>query len=103
MLRFVADVACMIVAAGANANAVEDLAKAKGCLKCHTVEEEKVGPACKGIAAKYTGESDAGATLVAKFRDGCHMKATALDSAIMLGRLSARHYTMVDIPVTSAR
>lgn len=93
MLRFVADAVCMIVAAGANANAVEDLAKAKGCLKCHTVEEKMVGPACKGIAAKYTGE----------FRDGSHMKATALEPAIMLGRLSARQYTMADILVTSAR
>ena len=62
-----------------------------------------MGPACKGIAAKYTGESDAGATLVAKFRDGCHMKAMALEAAIMLGRLSARQYTMADILVTSAR
>ena len=83
MLTLVAAAACMVVAAGANASAAEDLAKAKGCLKCHAVGEKKVGPSYKDIAAKYTGKSDAEATLVAKLRDGKgHMKVTASDAEI---------------------
>lgn len=83
MLTLVAAAACMMVATGANGNAAEDLAKAKGCLKCHTVGEKKVGPSYKDIAAKYKGKSDAEAMLVAKLRDGKgHMKATASEAEI---------------------
>lgn len=83
MLTLVAGAACMMVAAVANASAAEDLAKAKGCLKCHSVGEKKVGPSYKDIAAKYTGKSEAEATLVAMLRDGKgHMKATASDAEI---------------------
>jgi cytochrome c len=83
MLALVAAAVGMMVAAGANASAAEDLAKAKGCLKCHAVGEKKVGPAYQDIAAKYKGKSDAEATLVAKLRDGKgHMKVTASEAEI---------------------
>jgi len=73
----------MMVAAGANASAAEDLAKAKGCLKCHAVGEKKVGPSYKDIASKYKGKSDAEAVLVAKLGDGKgHVKATASEAEI---------------------
>jgi len=75
--------ACIIVAPRVNASAVEDLAKTKGCLKCHAVGEKKVGPAYKDIAAKYSGKSDTEATLVAKLRDGKgHIKAIASEAEI---------------------
>jgi cytochrome c len=83
MLTLVAAAACMMAVAGANASEAEDLAKAKGCLKCHAVGEKKVGPSYKDIAAKYAGKSDAEAAVVAKLRDGKgHMKITASEAEI---------------------
>lgn len=63
----------MIVAAGfasqaAMANA--DLAKAKNCMACHAVANKLVGPAYKDVAAKYAGQKDAEAKLVAKVMKG---------------------------------
>jgi cytochrome c len=58
-----------LVAAGA-ASASEDLAKSSGCLTCHAVATKKVGPAFKDIAAKYKGNADAQATLVANLKAG---------------------------------
>ncbi len=60
-----------------------DLAKAKGCLGCHSVAEKKVGPAYKDVAAKYKGNKDAEATLTAKLKDGKgHMKIAATDAEL---------------------
>jgi len=65
------------------ADAGADLAKAKGCLGCHAVAEKKVGPAYKDVAAKYKGNKDAEATLIAKLKDGKgHMKVAASDAEI---------------------
>ena len=44
--------AAAVVSAPAFANA--DLAKAKGCLACHSVDKKVVGPAYKDVAAKYS-------------------------------------------------
>jgi cytochrome c len=58
--------------------AQEDLAKAKGCLGCHAVDQKKVGPAFKDVAAKYKDNKDAEATLVTKLSEGKgHMKVSA--------------------------
>lgn len=46
------------------------LAKDKGCMACHGVDSRIVGPAYKDIAARYKGQADIGAKLVAKVRDG---------------------------------
>lgn len=47
-----------------------DLAKAKGCLGCHTVDAKLVGPAYKDVAKKYAGDKTAAAKLAKKIRDG---------------------------------
>ena len=72
----------MAGAAGA-ADTGGDLAKAKGCLGCHAAAEKKVGPAYKDVAAKYKGNKDAEATLIAKLKDGKgHMKVAASDAEL---------------------
>ncbi len=53
----------LLVAAGllctAAAQADEALAKAKGCLACHTVDKKLIGPIYKDVAKKYAGQKDA--------------------------------------------
>ena len=48
----------------------QDALKAAGCLGCHDMDKKKVGPAYKDVAAKYKGNKDAEAMLVAKIKDG---------------------------------
>ena len=57
-----------LVSNAAMANA--DLAKAKNCMACHAVANKLVGPAFKDVAAKYAGQKDAEAKLVAKVMKG---------------------------------
>jgi cytochrome c len=52
------------------ADAGLDLAKSKNCLACHAVATKLVGPAYKDVAAKYAGQKDAEAKLVAKVMKG---------------------------------
>jgi len=83
ILTLVAVAFGIMATAAANANSAEDLAKAKGCLKCHAIGEKKVGPAYKDVAAKYKGKSDAETTLIAKLRDGKgHVKPAASETEI---------------------
>ena len=67
-------VACALVAAGllsaGAAQADEALAKAKGCLACHTVEKKLVGPAYKDIAKRYAGQNGIDAKLAEKVIKG---------------------------------
>lgn len=58
---------CMLLATAAHAD--EALAKAKGCMACHTVDAKLVGPAYKEVAKKYAGKG-AEATLVKKVLEG---------------------------------
>jgi cytochrome c len=58
-----------LVFAGA-AQADEALAKAKGCLACHTIEKKLVGPAYKDIAKRYAGQKDIEAKLAEKIIKG---------------------------------
>ena len=44
---------------GGAAQADEALAKAKGCLACHTVDKKLIGPMYKEVAKKYAGQKDA--------------------------------------------
>lgn len=66
----------MLAAAGfmmaTQASAADEsaLAKAKGCLACHTVDKKVVGPAYKDVAAKYKGDKTAPAKLAAKVKAG---------------------------------
>ena len=71
MKRFVMGamvVGAAFVSQAAMANA--DLAKAKNCMACHAVANKLVGPAYKDVAAKYAGQKDAEAKLVAKVIKG---------------------------------
>jgi cytochrome c len=71
MKRFVMGamvVGAAFVSQSAMANA--DLAKAKNCMACHAVANKLVGPAYKDVAAKYAGQKDAEAKLVAKVIKG---------------------------------
>ncbi|MBV8667154.1 MAG: c-type cytochrome [Burkholderiaceae bacterium] len=52
------------------AEAPADLAKAKNCLACHSVQTKIVGPAYKDVAAKYAGQKDAEDKLVKKVLTG---------------------------------
>ena len=75
-----------VAAAGAllaGAVQAQDVLKAKGCLNCHEMDKKKVGPAYKDVAAKYKGNKDAEATLVAKLKEGKgHMKVSATDDEL---------------------
>jgi cytochrome c len=58
----------LLMVGTAQANA--DLAKAKGCTNCHTVDKKLVGPALKDIAAKYKDDAGAQARLEEKVKKG---------------------------------
>lgn len=52
------------------AMAQPDLAKAKNCLACHSVDKKLIGPAYKDVAAKYANDKGAEATLIKHVREG---------------------------------
>lgn len=54
----------------ARADGALDLARASGCLACHSVDAKVLGPAWKDVAARYRGEAGARDALIAKVRDG---------------------------------
>jgi len=51
-----------------------DLAKANGCLSCHALDEKIVGPAYSKVAAKYSDDADAAASLAQSIRNGSQGK-----------------------------
>ncbi|AMO98790.1 c-type cytochrome [Collimonas sp. NPDC087041] len=58
------------VSGSALADAGLDLAKAKNCLACHSVQNKVVGPAYKDVAAKFAGQKGAEDMLVQKVLKG---------------------------------
>jgi cytochrome c len=66
------------VTAAVDADAAMKLAKESGCVKCHSVDKAKKGPAYQKTAAKYKGKADGEAKLIelvtkspkVKFEDG---------------------------------
>ena len=52
------------------AQASEELAKKYNCLACHQVDKKVLGPSYQDVAAKYKGQADAPAKLVAKVKAG---------------------------------
>ncbi len=52
------------------AMAQPDLAKAKNCLACHSVDKKLIGPAYKDVAAKYANDKEAEARLIKHVREG---------------------------------
>jgi cytochrome c len=62
--------AMMAALASGSAFANADLAKAKNCMTCHSVDAKVVGPAYKEVAKKYAGDKTAEAKLVQKVMKG---------------------------------
>lgn len=52
------------MAAAADADAAQALAKKEGCLKCHAIDKKKEGAPLKEISAKYKGKADAEAKIM---------------------------------------
>ncbi|WP_329605313.1 c-type cytochrome [Undibacterium fentianense] len=66
-LLFVASLSLM---ASGSALANADLAKAKNCMSCHSVDNKILGPAFKDVAKKYAGDKTAEAKLATKVVKG---------------------------------
>lgn len=67
----------------AQAQDAGQLAQSKGCMSCHAVDQTKMGPSFKSLAAKYKGQADAAGNLVAELRDGKgHMKSSATEAEL---------------------
>ncbi|MEO7954483.1 MAG: c-type cytochrome [Polaromonas sp.] len=58
-----------LLAFGAQAATPEEAMNKAGCMACHAKDKKVLGPAFKGIAAKYKGQ-EAPATLMDKVRKG---------------------------------
>ena len=82
-LRFVVAIAGAIAAGVTLAQSGADVVKAKGCLTCHAVDQKKIGPAYKELAAKYKGDAKAEGNLIAKIKEGkTHPKVAASDAEL---------------------
>lgn len=61
IMKFISTLAAMSLMAlsltSFEATADEALAKSKGCLNCHGIENKIVGPAYKDVAKKYQGQN----------------------------------------------
>lgn len=69
----VVQLACAValgLAAVSPVMASEEIIKKARCVACHAVDQKRVGPAYKDVAAKYKGQGDAVAVLSAKIRSG---------------------------------
>lgn len=62
--------AATLLAAAKPALADEAIVKKARCVACHAVDQKRVGPAYKEVAAKYKGDSKAPAMLFDKVRQG---------------------------------
>ena len=83
VLRFIVAVAGAVAAGVVLAQSGADVVKAKGCLTCHAVDQKKIGPSYKDVAAKYKDDKGAEGKLVAKLKDGKdHPKIAASDAEL---------------------
>ena len=48
----------------------DELLRNSGCYACHSVDQKRIGPSYKEVAAKYSGDSSASAALVEKVTNG---------------------------------
>jgi cytochrome c len=60
--------ACLFFAGAACAS--EELFKRSNCMACHAIDQKRVGPSMKEVAAKYHGDSAAADMLARKIREG---------------------------------
>ena len=60
-----------------------ELVKTKGCLTCHALDQKKLGPSIRDIAAKHKGVKDADTKLVADIKAAkSHPKVAATDAEL---------------------
>lgn len=59
-----------LIAASAHASDGEAIVKKARCVACHAVDQKRVGPAYKEVAAKYKGDKSAPGKLFDKVRAG---------------------------------
>lgn len=59
-----------LVPINARADADADFARSKKCMSCHAIDEKRIGPPYKAVAAKYANDKDAEAKLAKKIREG---------------------------------
>jgi cytochrome c len=62
--------ALLALGCSAQASANADLAKAKNCMACHSIDKKIVGPAYKDVALKYKGQKGAEDMLTHKILKG---------------------------------
>lgn len=63
-------VAGLMIAGGAMAADMPDLAKKYGCTNCHKIDKKMVGPSWQDVADKYKGDAEATAKLSTKIVKG---------------------------------
>ena len=63
-------IALALACASGTAMASLELAKAKNCTACHSVDKKLIGPAYKDVAAKYANDANAVKTLSDHVRKG---------------------------------
>jgi cytochrome c len=61
-------------ASALDATGAQQLARQSNCLKCHSVDKKKEGPAFKDVATKYKGKAEARARLVTHITSGEKVK-----------------------------
>lgn len=60
----------LMVAGGASAADLAELAKKNGCAGCHSADKQMVGPSWKAIGEKYKGDAKAASYLDGKIKQG---------------------------------
>ncbi|RJG09371.1 c-type cytochrome [Massilia cavernae] len=68
-LVFVLLVGASAVMSG-QARASAELATSKNCMGCHALDKKVLGPAFRDVAAKYKGQKDAEAKMIASITKG---------------------------------
>lgn len=61
---------CMLAIATPPVLADMEIANQSGCMACHQIDGQAIGPSYKDVAARYRGDTGAVDKLTAKVRDG---------------------------------
>lgn len=71
-----------------------DALRARGCMTCHEMDRQKVGPSFKDVAARHKGDKSRAGEIVARMKEGKgHPKVAGSDGelrAAVEAALSAR-------------
>ncbi len=71
MRNFVAiSVATGLLLAAGSAVADAELFKRSNCMACHAIDQKRLGPSMKEVAAKYKGDKTAAAKLAKRIQEG---------------------------------